>query len=66
MGGKTQMEKLFSENQLFLQMVRVSLVTVEASVLKDYPVMKSKQNQLLSCDLIWRKLLFDYILFEIE
>jgi len=60
------MEKLFSENQLFLQMVRVSLVTVEASVLKDYPVMKSKQNQLLSCDLIWRKLLFDYILFEIE
>lgn len=60
------MEKLFSENQLFLQMVRVSLVTVEASVLKDYPVMKSKQNQLLSCDQIWRKLLFDYILFEIE
>ena len=60
------MEKLFSENQLFLQMVRVSLVTVEASLLKDCPVMKSKQNQLLSCDLIWRKLLFDYILFEIE
>ena len=60
------MEKLFSENQLFLQMVRVSLVTVEASLLKDCPVMKSKQNQLLSCDQIWRKLLFDYILFEIE
>jgi len=60
------MEKLFSENQLFLQMVRVSLVTVEASLLKDCPVMISKQNQLLSCDLIWRKLLFDYILFEIE
>lgn len=60
------MEKLFSENQLFLQMVRVSLVTVEASLLKHCPVMKSKQNQLLSCDLIWRKLLFDYILFEIE
>ena len=59
------MEKLFSENQLFLQMVRVSLLTVEASLLKDCSVMRFKQN-LLSCDQIWCKLLFDYILFEIE
>ena len=43
------MEKLFSENQLFLQMVRVSLLTVEASLLKDCSVMRFKQN-LLSCD----------------
>jgi len=50
MGGKLKWRNCFQKISFFLQMVRVSLVTIEASLLKDCPVMKFKQNLLLSCD----------------